>query len=663
MAETLSNDVYDILFPSPPDLKEIAAIAIAVELWRQEINAHRIKNTLNQLDLQQNIISNASMPNLPTTILSLIEKYVERIGSSIGVWLKNNGDNRLFKKEIFNDFIDFAADFDGSIHSVRTARRLVLSDRIDNVLKFEIACTYCFEDDILRIWPLVSTQIKLRKIGFYPNPVLYYWVCKLKNQFYKMPRTYDAYSREQSIEERVIDFHRFNYAWSTVEYFWNRLDVTRRIRVERRGIFVFPKIFCRYLLSKFNEIELDHFVNKAGYSLFASLLRCDSIQPHFATGLHVRATWTIVKHMIRHKTFNTLIVQIIKELYNLYNPIDISAYCELWNTAPDNLKPPVCRAISRVNDLFDTITNYCGRYSFLFEFLSAILSDPSVESKNIFWNTRGLELLSLNLLSRDEFVQLLSLSFDNDENLIIEFKQTLSFNLETIRSECSKLFKKLSFEELNNFLNFCCLDEQTSRNIRQSLLPEKFELKSENITNVSCRVQLHDFINDAFNNPNLAASFKTLLLSSSTTVKIFEELNKSKNGGNFLHIVRFIDTFAPSEEIGSDLKRRHVFSVFERMLRDGSSCLLQFEEGEFLSFLRECLGNDDRIAQFKDTLSVDQIVQNLSRYITTETHISNLKYCSFVVQFLEWYFVTPQALDEFKSRYADDDEFVVLITK
>ncbi|XP_065213561.1 uncharacterized protein LOC135840799 [Planococcus citri] len=397
MAEVWTH-VYDNLFPSPPPLKEIAAITIALQLWRQEIYLYYIKNASGQPNLEQDIVSSDPLPRIPATIISFIKIYIRRLGLSIKQWLDDHRkfQQNIFGNEILNDFIDFVGDFDGSIHYVRTARRLVRCEQIDKIFRFKLACWYCFEDDIVQIWPSVSNDVKFSNVSFSSVPLPHYWMCKLKNQLYKLPRPNVA---GQSVEKQI--FRNDFSSWSLKEYFWNRLDVDTRIRIPKEPRVNFAKIFIRYLLPKCNELELDQFVKEGVYRLIPALLKCqvgctnDDFQ---CRARYFRAMWVLVKNRMSGEKIFRLIKKIAQMLYNLREPIDTSVYCELWNTVPDHVKPEVTRAVSEENSLFRV--EYSREKvdihsSGLFNFLFTMLSDASAEEKNLFWSKNWRMLIDI----------------------------------------------------------------------------------------------------------------------------------------------------------------------------------------------------------------------------------------------------------------------------
>ncbi|XP_065213608.1 uncharacterized protein LOC135840820 [Planococcus citri] len=678
MAE-VSTDVYDIVFPSPPPLKEIAAISIALRLWHQEINTHRIKNTLDKLNLQENILPSNSVSRIPSMVLSLIEKYVKRVGLSIKHWLLDHLNPNFSNKGILNDFIDFVADFDGSIHYVWTAKRLVQCDEVDILIRFRIACKYCLEDDIVRIWPSVSSHddLKSKKFPFEENPELNYWVFRLKNQLYKLPR---LMNQCQPIEEEIIHRTFRNettryISWSFIDYFWNLIDSNARIRliteedesrIRRRMLRPY-----RYLLGKLNEMELEKFANATGYRIIFDLL-CDfgdstdcvvriCDKSYLKTDVldrapFVMAIWTYIKEKMNGDTFFLLVRKIVREFGR--SPISSPICCELWNTALEHLKADAIQQLLPENSLDFTAANDPVPASNIdSSFLSAVLLNASEEDQRTFWLRHFCWLIDKT--SAEEYDQLMRLCYSDDEDEIVHFKDLVLPRFPPIREKCVKLLNDLELEELNKFLGFWCTDEQTRKTMQQSFLVEGFEIDVKNIPKIS--PLLNDFIDDSYDDLNLATEFKTQLLYSPTMKEKFTKLvDFYGRGHSFYQEANFIDILAPSQQVARDLKRLYFIPLLQQKLI-ADSFKSKIEENEFSNFMSECTSNEDEIAELKASVSVDEMVQNVIRNVMGKK--GGPEYNSFLVDFLEWYFRTTQELDEFKARYAEDDVFVKLITR
>ncbi|XP_065213538.1 uncharacterized protein LOC135840785 isoform X1 [Planococcus citri] len=668
MVEDLNHVVYDILYPSPPDLTKIVSISIAVDLWCHEINTRRIAGTLDQLNLRRNIL-NGPMPRyLPISILLEIEKYVKRIGLSIEQWLLLHTGRDLFGNEILQHFADFVGDFDGSIHQVNTAKRLVLNDRIDNVLRLKMACTYCFEDDINRIWATISTYIRLRlrRSLFWSNPVLYYWICRLQNGAYRLPPPENPH---RTIEEEIF-CNLYIANWSFAEYFWSRFDANSRMRAMINSPIHFVK-FYRYFLTNYNETELDEFVNRKALDVMYALLRKgtrreDALSkggPYYVNGTvqdirpYFRVIWNLIKHRMSEYVLFLLVRKILIRLRIVEEEFDTSNCCELWITAPDHLKRPVIQLI-----LLDDFLCICDQFVFrayndsVFEFLFVVLSDASAEDRSIFWARYWYKMI--HRITARQLNELMNFCLSN-ENEILEFKRNTLSVFQNLRLNLVRLLLELKFDDLNELLEFCCPDERLRENMLREQLIVYFHANTDTIVNISPRA--NDFIDQVFGDVGPAVAFKTQLLCSESAQETFKRFIFCKAyRGNFHQVIRFIEILAPSEQTVLELMKYCLFPAFEKLFHAGYY-LLNFGNGEFLNFINASLSSEDEVAKFKKTFSIDEVVKKAILTATTRSEIE--RYNSFLVPFLQWYFVTPEALNQFKARYAENDVFVQLTTE
>ncbi|CAG7725327.1 unnamed protein product [Allacma fusca] len=222
MAE-ISN-VYDPE-PAVPALKENSTIAIAFQVLRSEVHKYRTKNELENFNPEELHTSlREKLPDLPTSIYDTIEEYVKKLGLSVENWLKEHYKRVLFfhygrRNYVLYDFDDFVSDSAGGIDYVKTAERMVRCDRFNNAVKFKVACMYCFEDDVRRIWPSVWKEVGLDQIQFDDCPQLYYWICRLSKQLDKIPLRQE----DDSIDGKMFNacIRSSGTSW---EYFWNRLS-------------------------------------------------------------------------------------------------------------------------------------------------------------------------------------------------------------------------------------------------------------------------------------------------------------------------------------------------------------------------------------------------------------------------------------------------------
>ncbi|XP_065204118.1 uncharacterized protein LOC135834205 [Planococcus citri] len=396
MAETVSN-AYDLTYPSPITLKKISSIVVAVELWLKEICTHLESKRVQKLDLENNIPVRTVLPMLPSTIYSLLEEYVDRFRRSIVTWQiyhLGNVFNHSNLKNVLRRFHDFAWDWDGTIHEARTAKRMMLCDRLTEDEKFKLACLYCLEDDIKRIWPSVSDRKNLNEINFRTCPQQYYWICYLRNELHKIP---NPRSSNYPIDEFMIfslskdECRSMN--GSSIMYFWNRLPSNRQSPLhDCIPILKHVVIFSRFILPKLNKRKLDTFVAAKGTVLIRDLLKSEST----LVQVHVLPTWMYIRSRINMKKFSHLINDMLEPklicvTYCLHR-IEANLFSKIWNSVPQDFKRSVLDDVL-YNDRLFLSRNLCDPENNRMKFLITVLQDAALEERNAFWHKYWRQLI------------------------------------------------------------------------------------------------------------------------------------------------------------------------------------------------------------------------------------------------------------------------------
>ncbi|XP_065216373.1 uncharacterized protein LOC135842711 [Planococcus citri] len=343
MNETESN-VYDLVYPSPVTLKEISSIVVAVQLWRKEICPHieKERRKLNvKLNLKENDIRLRNViPNLPSAIYDYLEEYVEIFRVSILRWLNYHRENIFTScdygslKNILIRFHDFSWDWNGTIHYARTAKRMILCDQFDEDEKFKIACLYCFEDDIKRIWPSVSSNMDWSSIDFDHFPQLFYWICFLRNELDKVPNP-----RNVSIDEAMLyKCKSQSVNDSFVKYFWDRIPFDKQAQIVIERYVTWSLIFCRFILQKLNKHNLEMFLNAKG-AVFLGFLLYFGDASELRTALR---TWMYIQNRISSSLFISYVDKSFRcECYmgaEFYSYNKRYLFSKIWKSAPQHLK-------------------------------------------------------------------------------------------------------------------------------------------------------------------------------------------------------------------------------------------------------------------------------------------------------------------------------------
>ncbi|XP_065204477.1 uncharacterized protein LOC135834500 isoform X14 [Planococcus citri] len=656
------SNVFDLIYPSPATLQEISSGALVSALWHWEVK-NRVNDDfeefLSELDLCQ------SLPlKMPSPIKRMIQEYSQRFVSSIKQWLFGHY-KRLFhfhrnnKFHILHDFYDFTCNRFGNIHFLRTARRMMICDRLSNEEKFKIACMYCFEDDIRRIWPLVSERLRFNVTNYShleENPELFYWISKLRNEPDQMPDN----GNDTLADVIVGSYISPSLHWSSVLYFWNRASPENRLA---RAIDLsqdIKEIFVRFILHTLSDQELDEFAAEKASSLMYALLT------NSFDKFCVLPTWMYIKNKMNESNFPRLIGALIKYETNYYDntlvdeedPFRLDDWsstgdntylcCEVWRSTPDELKRSAIKYILTRDQLF--IRKHIRPTLFKeTRFLLTVLSDASFEDRNALWHKYWRHMMTDMRVT--DLHRIMKLCF-RDENDITRFKETSMAEHENIGEYCNMLMKLGYFKELNDILMFCCPDTNKRKVIKQFVtyscfFDEPMVINEGHLTEVEL---MNEFINDASDDAETAASFKNGFASFSRVEKILRQCIISEfNCASSDHLIHFIETLVHTEDATVALKQE-ILNYVRGFLMNGN--VTGASVYDLQTILLWCLGNEDQVTNFKQSLSISHVF----RLVRSEANLFELKTDPNFDEFLKWYFRTSEKIEEFERQFSDQSK-------
>ncbi|XP_065223992.1 uncharacterized protein LOC135848128 isoform X2 [Planococcus citri] len=546
MAEITSDHVYDAAQSTLVTLKELSAIAVALKIWRCEINKYRTNDELENFNPDKLQVSlKAQNPDLPTVIDTMIRKYVSELGLSIDTWLKEHHKRVLpfhygHRNYILEDFDDFVCDCDGAIDYASTAECMLRSDRLGKTKKFKIACAYFLEDYVRRVWPSVCKKISLHCINFGECPELYYWICCLRNELYKIPIL--------AMENYVIDGEMLlicmPYNRSSVEYFWNRIpyqnQVRKALRLHKREIVTFIK----FILPKFDDHQLDDFVNNEDCDLMHALLKDNRLNERL-----IGQTWMRIRNIINEQSFTKLVVGVFEFYIDNLRAMDKNQLSEnwvylcreIWHSAPHGLRRSAIENIS--SDFWRTII-----HDFPSESLLTVLTCGSTEERSLFWSKCWPNLIEFR--NGEELQQIMETCFENCD-AIIQYKENVMATSDHVRDLCDLLLSRPDFDKLNVFVNFCFPNEDAARLFKLQSLESNF-LRRYHVfqkNHFAQAAKFNKFINDTYNNTTLATNFKNHLLSL-PIIRCFTPRrlgSKKVWSEQLIEFVEFIETFVSND--------------------------------------------------------------------------------------------------------------------
>ncbi|XP_065204469.1 uncharacterized protein LOC135834500 isoform X7 [Planococcus citri] len=661
MTEMVSN-VHDLMYPSPATLKEISCQALVTGLWRWGVENRVADDFISSLDMSKNL-----HPNVPSSIKRMIDVYSKSFITSIKEWLAYHHEKLLFERNdmtsILLNFCDFIYDRDGTVRYSHAAERMMTCDRLSNDEKFKIACLYCFEDDIRRIWPSVSERLDLNEIEFEERPELFYWICMLRNEPHRIPNPDDDPINELMIEACAYCSSK---DWSSVEYFWNRIGPDIGFSAVDNLRCCENEPFVRFVMPKLSDQMLDRFVLERGNDLIYDLVTCSQYK------FYTLPTWMYIRNRMNENQFTDLIGLFIRtETNGPYIHTDINNYhimyvtadledwsstevetylcCEIWRNSPNEWKRSAIRNILTQGDLFvrDAVT--CTEYREI-RFLSTVLSDASFEDRNDFWNTNWRNLI-VDTRGKD-LHRIMKLCFE-DENDIAKFKETRMFAYESISARCIKALRLGYFEQFDDILIFCCPDTQKRMGLKQRLLRscisnESFVLELDDFSKLEL---MNEFINDTFDNAEVAADFKNRIICFCDIGIVLDQCISLSDEYSSDQLIHFIGTFVSNEEVTNLLKQR--ISEHLRNWLPDYECIWHISVDDLQKALVWCLGNEEEVTKFKhsvipmsDFFANDD---NWQKYTPLEVKINDRD----VGGFLKWYIRYPEEIDEFNRLFAD----------
>ncbi|XP_065223456.1 uncharacterized protein LOC135847714 [Planococcus citri] len=626
MAE-ITLHVYDIIHPTPIPLKNLSAIAISIEIWRCEVHKYRTTNKLQEFSPSHELhfAKTIIFPGIPPVLDDMIKEYVKRFGFSMDKWLKDHyqrifklHNNCSFQTCILKHFDDFVADFDGKIHLVRTAERMMRSDQINNIVKFMIACAYSLEDDIRRIWPSAFSNINMKHIDDAEIPLVYFWMRTLDKNFQRRQPNLQY----GSLDELLVFVCSYYGNRPSMLYFWNRLPSESRMP-KAIDIFLYDKeSFARFILPRLDDQQLDEFVRGNGCDLIYALLNDQQSDESV-----ILPTWTYIRKYFSENSFTNLVVKMLEDEHRYcelkssnQNRRTRNLCCEIWSSAPSSWKLSTIREISSNPILFKICFSriHCTSdsvYPRNVELLLTILSYASLQERSQFWVNCWNNLI--RGVHVDDLQKVMEMCFESKDEMI-RFKNNIMAMDTSAVSLCVILLCGCGFfcDALNDFMNFLWPDVQLLRHLKQALL--QTTLLNEQALSIYMiweAEKLDEFIGDAFSNVELSTDFKNRLVSLPRVQNyLLVNISTRYHLPTLKAVMLFIDKFASIEQTRLAIKTCIMDSVKQCLVAD-ESARAKFNEPCSYPFLLWCLGSDEKVEEFKLEYLVDVSNSKQSSYL------------------------------------------------
>ncbi|XP_065225201.1 uncharacterized protein LOC135849001 [Planococcus citri] len=440
-----TGTIKPAVFSDVPKLMEIACVSIAATLWNHvnvtralfHVSRRCARNSPKWISLFDKVVGLVDELSVSPSLAKDIKNHVRMLGNEITDWVSYHFRSVFLKhgqdKHVYSLIYHIILHPNGAIDCRETARNMSTSPRLSEVEKFKFFATYCLENEMVQMSPLVLMNNFLDFVNFSEHPLMYYWYCYFKNQLFKIPVP----------ESLSIDSFMFRHAkvdnWPSKEYFFDRLSSDDQVR---QAIWLIDKHAITYqklILDKLNETQ----------RLLVHMERPIKIASYYArSGCNWRdllATWYEIRNSIDEDQF----VKIFKELLKA-STID-TVLSEIWTSASSNFKTRVLN-----NDNHGIVENVLNAWKWAneSEFIFTMLQDADLNTRQRiirmkFFTDHCDELLSNNNLSIMN--RLIKLCLPNVEEAF-EFKCNLAINSKCVKDKCLTFYSAGNIEGLNGFL-------------------------------------------------------------------------------------------------------------------------------------------------------------------------------------------------------------------
>lgn len=383
---------------------------------------------------------------VPNEVYQMIERSVIQMASELWTWIYchcNVFVNHTTLEIIFVHCLDnFVWYTDGTLCHEETAKNLIKSSKLDDFDKFSVACEYCMEAEIRRLWPWVQLDNRIREIRYPQQDMLYYWKYNLKNKLYKVPA-----------RETIIETKPFHNALS-LEYFWQFLNPDERVLKISQMISntpeCVPALLC--ILPKLKDEELNELILTKGSDLMMSVIET------MCRPLYIFQVWSLMKDIISCDQFYTIFLLIFKHECEIcastnFNYEFYYEFERIWTSAPDRLKQHALTAlVSDASTFFQFYRKFTPKkLARPMNFLTFVLKDAPYEQRKLIWQDGWRDLIyGVNPRYLKKLMEVCL-----DENDIVKFKESEFMYFLNLKDYCMLLLANSCVNELEIFLDFC----------------------------------------------------------------------------------------------------------------------------------------------------------------------------------------------------------------
>ncbi|XP_065220529.1 uncharacterized protein LOC135845684 isoform X1 [Planococcus citri] len=628
-----------VFHSSPSSLQTLASIQLAFRLWRVKCSNLAPGQAITSdsfFQQEQFSCSEVLRVSVPTSIKDVIDQQIILAGKELQKW------SGFYSKEVFFDCnfsqgVPKCLDYvvcrsEGSIDMKKTALNLIAADELNLVEKYRIACTFCLEEEIKRIWPSVSSDLRGEN-DFCKFALPSYWIYYLESGVDDVSTVSRLYPLQQ------------NGNWLAFDYFWCKLNEDDKVAVTE-SILRNPDIKrIKQMLPKLTKRQACRVFESMADKILNVLIADDE---HVE---YVSKFWIHIKDTLHGIKFYGILHTLWKFVYNSAKLNEAVSKCsrsdllfELWIEAPEILRDYVL--VNHVNDFFDQLYGemfgFLGCYGCDMNFLLDLLEASRYELRNQIWMRNWRKLILRAKPSSLEQLMKLCLDYKKD---IVMFKEQKMVDFQSMSYIFRMFLREGLFAELSDYLHFCMKDASSLEQLSKRIIESSLDMI---MVSVEDKVKKLDrFINSTFSSADAANTFKEEFLSSAECVTF---LHNKLDSGCLKEIEILISAFLKCEQKLNKIK----LDLFDRYCNNLLAGRIADFDGEKCDeFMKWCVP-DEQISQFRQSLPIDEIFEKfLANTVIVKSSFLSQRLPAFftpVDNFFMWYFGNKEAVKAYKQR-------------
>ncbi|XP_065218237.1 uncharacterized protein LOC135844067 [Planococcus citri] len=471
------QETLPVFHHSPRTLQEMAATKCAIDCWRNVIimkNYDSDKICSDEWTRKHSSFSCADIapfPVVPVGVMSLINRKIRLIGKELKKWCHDHLFVRLSAGVTVNCFV---LNLAGDICYKRTAKNLLTANLTFSLIEqFEIACKYCFEEDVERLWFLLKNNdynfyyisrgfgaVSLNFVG-----AVDYWVSKMRGELRELYKKANE-EQERSPEWCVLsNRERTNITnWAQVEYFWRKLNREEQSSIVRDASY--NQRFMKHLIQKLDDVMLRNLSRSDLNSVFEDLAKDELC---YESALQLWSYVNVKNIIVEDKSsFYETVVSLSEMAFR--NPksygFHISSLLkEMWLSASIDFKSYVLSEPVHFEELFERSLQYISIQSFGCDvgFFIELLRCASFEIRRHIWQRWWRKFFLLGQVS--DVLELMKVCFKNADD-IVQFKKNSMLDYDELRDIFTKFVEWGFYDKLTEYLKFCCSDEHDEKLVR-----------------------------------------------------------------------------------------------------------------------------------------------------------------------------------------------------